>query len=127
MLKIDLRSRTPIYEQIIDSVKEMVVKEVLQPGEKLPSVRELAKLMTLNPNTVQKSYQELERQGIICSVRGKGTFISEDVRIKDKKIKVETLMENIRKLIVEAIVLGLSKEDLLSRIGKIYDEIMTKE
>ena len=48
MLKIDLRSRTPIYEQIIDSVKEMVVKEVLQPGEKLPSVRELAKLMTLN-------------------------------------------------------------------------------
>ena len=60
-------------------------------------------------------------------MRGKGTFISEDVRIKDKKIKVETLMENIRKLIVEAIVLGLSKEDLLSGIGKIYDEIMTKE
>lgn len=127
MLKIDLRSRTPIYEQIIESVKELVVKEILTPGEKLPSVREMAKEMTLNPNTVQKSYQELERQGIIYTVRGKGTFISEDVKIKDKTAKIETLMENIRKLIIEALYLEMSKEELLDRMGKIYDEIITKE
>lgn len=126
MIKIDLRSRTPIYEQIIDSIKELVVKEILSPGEKLPSVRELAKEMTLNPNTVQKSYQELERQGIICTVRGKGTFICEDVKIRDRSAKVEALMENIRKLIIEAMYLELSREELLERIGKIYDEIVTK-
>lgn len=127
MLKIDLRSRTPIYEQIIESVKELVVKEVLKPGERLPSVRELAKEMTLNPNTVQKSYQELERQGIICTVRGKGTFVCEDVKIKDKASKIDALMESIRKIIIEALYLEMSREELIERIGKTYDEIITKE
>ena len=84
MFKIDMRSRTPIYEQIIDSIKELVVKGVLIPGERLPSVRDMAKEMTLNPNTVQKAYQELERQGIISTLRGKGTFISEDIQANNK-------------------------------------------
>ena len=70
MIQVDVRSRVPIYEQIVNSFKEMTVSGVLLPDEKIPSVRELAKEMTINPNTIQKAYQELERQGIIYMKRG---------------------------------------------------------
>lgn len=126
MFKIDMRSRTPIYEQIIDSIKELVVKGVLIPGERLPSVRDMAKEMTLNPNTVQKAYQELERQGIISTLRGKGTFISEDIQANNKILKRSQLMEELKKLVVEAIYLDLSKDELFDYIKDIYDDIVIK-
>lgn len=126
MFKIDMRSRTPIYEQIIDSIKELVVKGVLIPGERLPSVRDIAKEMTLNPNTVQKAYQELERQGIISTLRGKGTFISEDIQANNKILKRSQLMEELKKLVVEAIYLDLSKDELIDYIKDIYDDIVIK-
>ncbi len=121
-----MRSRTPIYEQIIDSIKELVVKGVLIPGERLPSVRDMAKEMTLNPNTVQKAYQELERQGIISTLRGKGTFISEDIQANNKILKRSKLMEELKKLVVEAIYLDLSKDELIDYIKDIYDDIVIK-
>ena len=126
MFKIDMRSRTPIYEQIIDSIKELVVKGVLIPGERLPSVRDMAKEMTLNPNTVQKAYQELERQGIISTLRVKGTFISEDIQANNKILKRSQLMEELKKLVVEAIYLDLSKDELIDYIKDIYDDIVIK-
>ena len=121
-----MRSRTPIYEQIIDSIKELVVKGVLIPGERLPSVRDMAKEMTLNPNTVQKAYQELERQGIISTLRGKGTIISEDIQANNKILKRRQLMEELKKLVVEAIYLDLSKDELIDYIKDIYDDIVIK-
>ena len=121
-----MRSRTPIYEQIIDSIKELVVKGVLIPGERLPSVRDMAKEMTLNPNTVQKAYQELERQGIISTLRGKGSFISEDIQANNKILKRSQLMEELKKLVVEAIYLDLSKDELIDYIKDIYDDIVIK-
>ena len=121
-----MRSRTPIYDQIIDSIKELVVKGVLIPGERLPSVRDMAKEMTLNPNTVQKAYQELERQGIISTLRGKGTFISEDIQANNKILKRSQLMEELKKLVVEAIYLDLSKDELIDYIKDIYDDIVIK-
>lgn len=126
MLKIDMRSRTPIYEQIIDSIKELVVKGVLEPGERLPSVRDMAKDMTLNPNTVQKAYQELERQGIISTLRGKGTFIALNIQANNKSIKRGNLMEELKKIVVEAIYLDLSKDELIKYIENIYDDIVIK-
>lgn len=126
MLKIDMRSRTPIYEQIIESIKEQVIKGVLSPGEKLTSVRELAKDMTLNPNTVQKAYQELERQGIICTLRGKGTFICEDIIATDKSGKKEELYQNLKKLMIEAAYLEIPKDDLLKKISDLYDENVSR-
>jgi len=123
MVKIDIRSRTPIYEQIIESIREMVVKGVLRPSDKLPSVREMAKDMTLNPNTVQKAYQELERQGLICTVRGRGTFICEDIKPKDQEEKINELLVEMKKLLVAAIYLGLKKEEVIVEIEKLYEEI----
>jgi GntR family transcriptional regulator len=76
MFEIDLKSRRSIYEQVVDNLKERILVGVIAPDEKLPSVRDLSKLLTVNPNTVQKAFRELERQGYIYAVTGKGSFAS---------------------------------------------------
>ena len=76
MFQIDLKSHKSIQEQITDNFKELMVTGVLAPDEKLPSVRELSKMITVNPNTVQKAYTKLEEQGYIYVVKGKGSFVS---------------------------------------------------
>jgi GntR family transcriptional regulator len=74
MFEIDLKSRKTIYEQVTDNLKEQILAGIIKPDEKLPSVRELSKALTVNPNTVQKSFRELERQGYIYTVAGVGAF-----------------------------------------------------
>ena len=79
MIKIDLQSRTPIYEQLQEQILRLSLLGVLDQNEQLPSVRALAREIGVNPNTVAKAYQELERQGIIYTVPGRGSFVSPDV------------------------------------------------
>lgn len=79
MIKIDLQSRTPIYEQLQEQILRLSLLGVLDQNELLPSVRALAREIGVNPNTVAKAYQELERQGIIYTVPGRGSFVSPDV------------------------------------------------
>jgi GntR family transcriptional regulator len=81
MFEIDLKSRRSIYEQVMDQMKERILVGVIGPDEKLPSVRDLSKALTVNPNTVQKAFRELERQGYIYAVAGKGSFASPPDRI----------------------------------------------
>lgn len=76
MLSLDMQSRQPIYEQLITKMTEMIVLGDYAPAEQLPSVRMMARDLGVNPNTVQKAYQELERKGVIYSVAGKGSFIT---------------------------------------------------
>ncbi|MBC8570819.1 GntR family transcriptional regulator [Oscillospiraceae bacterium NSJ-54] len=76
MITLDMHSRVPIYEQLCQRVTELVAAGALEPGDQLPSVRLLARDLGVNPNTVNKAYQELERKGVICSVAGKGSFVS---------------------------------------------------
>lgn len=123
MFQLDMRSRVPIYEQIISSIKELAVRGVLKPGEKLPSVRELSRQMTINPNTIQKAYQELERQGIIYMERGKGTFISPDIQATNKDSRIKDLKENLRKILVECIYLGINQQELKDMITDVYEKI----
>ncbi len=77
MVVLDYRDARPIYTQICDGFREQIRAGILQPGEKLPSVRELAMELTINPNTIQRAYRELELQGWIASVPGKGSFVCE--------------------------------------------------
>ncbi|MDD4122426.1 MAG: GntR family transcriptional regulator [Eubacteriales bacterium] len=88
MFQLDLKSRKSIYEQIVDNVKELIMTGVLSAEEKLPSVRELSKTLTVNPNTIQKAYRELEYQGYLYSVTGLGTFVAlrEEFTFDDKKV-----------------------------------------
>ena len=123
MLNIDAASSTPIYEQIIDEVKEGILKGIIEPGEKLPSVRELAKMLTLNPNTIQKAYQELERQKVTVTIRGKGTFVSEDYQPRKDEERLMEVAELFKKGIVEAFYMGLTKEDIYKLIESLIKEL----
>lgn len=82
MFQLDLKNRKSIYEQVIDNLKELIMTERLAQGEKLPSVRELSKTITVNPNTVQKAYRELERQGYVYTTSGVGTFVADKAEIR---------------------------------------------
>ena len=75
MIQINYRDPRPIYEQLRDGFRQLILSGVLEPGEKLPSVREMAAKLTINPNTIQRAYRELEAEGCICSVPGRGSFV----------------------------------------------------
>jgi len=123
MFIINPASSTPIYRQIIEQVKEKVLLGALQPGDKLPSVRELATRITINPNTIQKAYQELERQKIIVTVRGRGTFVAEGYEGKKDAEQMEALREYLRKGIIDALYLGLSKQDIKKLVHQLIEEL----
>ena len=118
MFDLDVRSRQPIYEQLVDKVKQLIIKQVLKPDEKLPSVRMLSKELTVNPNTIQKAYRELEREGYIYSVKGKGNFVVplENMPKTEKRTEIEN---QIRKLLPEAIYHGLTKDEWID----MYNEV----
>ena len=123
MLTIDTKKNIPIYEQIIQQVKELCLKQIFQPNEKLPSVREMSSLMVVNPNTVSKAYKELERQGVIVTIRGKGTFIAEEPIIKASEKERTQLKESFRQLMIESHYLGIDKEELYKWLEEIFHEI----
>lgn len=118
MFELDIRSRKPIYEQLVDKLKELIINEVLKPDEQLPSVRTLAQQLTINPNTIQKAYRELETQGFIYSVQGRGSFVNANTYVKDTE-KMAEVKSKLEKLILEALYLGISAEDLYSLISEL--------
>ncbi len=123
MFNVDASSSTPIYQQIVDNVKESILKGLIEPGEKLPSVRELAKILTLNPNTIQKAYQELERQKVIVTLRGKGTYVSSDYKPRKDEYKLMEVKELFKKGIIEAHYMGFKEKDILNIIEELFKEL----
>ncbi|WP_206099718.1 GntR family transcriptional regulator [Longirhabdus pacifica] len=123
LIHIDPKSSTPIYEQIIQQVKEWRLKGILQDNEKIPSIRELSSQLLVNPNTVSRAYQELERQNVIVTIRGKGTFIAEQAPSVNNEEKKEQLKNKLKQLIVEAKYLGISKEEWMSWVESQYMEL----
>lgn len=124
LFNIDVRSSTPIYEQIIDAVKESIIKGILQPGDKLPSVRELASMLTTNPNTISKAYGELERLKIIETLRGKGTFVSLDYKPKLEEDKMSRLKEDLKKILLDAHYMGINNIDIKKILDELYSELL---
>jgi len=117
MLQLDFRSRVPVYEQLVEKLKELIVRKVLKDDEQLPSVRELALELTVNPNTIQKAYRELEHQGYIYSIQGKGSFVMPIDKI-DNKHQKEELMAQLSKVADELLYLGVSAEEIRDVIEK---------
>ncbi|MCM1329837.1 MAG: GntR family transcriptional regulator [Ruminococcus sp.] len=113
MYNIDLQSRTPIYEQLYKKVGELILKGELKPNDKLPSVRELAKELGVNPNTVSKAFQLLERDKVIYSLAGRGSFVS---NIGTDAVK-ENALADFDRAVSEALNAGITKKELLERIG----------
>lgn len=116
MFSIDLTSRIPIYEQIYQKIINLIINGTLAENDQLPSVRSLAKSTGVNPNTVSKAYQELERNGIIYSVPGRGSFISAQNYDEFRK-KVLTDFDST---VNEAFEKGISPDDLKARIETLY-------
>lgn len=112
MFDLDLQSRTPIYEQLYKKTIELIIKGVLKENEQLPSVRSLAKEIGVNPNTVAKAYQELERNKIIYSVSGRGSFIA---KICDSSVK-DYILEDFDHSVYEVVKIGITKDELKERI-----------
>lgn len=121
MFDLDVRSRIPIYEQLVEKLKELIIHEVFKVDEQLPSVRTLSKELTINPNTIQKAYRELELQGYIYSVPGKGNFVAPTLKLTNEK--VEKMKEALIKLISEALYLGMKKEDIVSLLDQAEDSV----
>ncbi len=117
MLQLDFRSRVPVYEQLTEKIKELIVHKVFKEDEQLPSVRELALELTVNPNTIQKAYRELEHQGYIYSIQGKGSFVTPTEKI-DNNRRLEELWAQLKKVIAELLYLGVSVEDLRETVEK---------
>lgn len=111
MFELDIRSRKPIYEQLMDNIKELIVTGILKSDEKLPSVRTLSQELTVNPNTIQKAYRELEREGYLYSASRKGYFVAPVDQVEQKD-KLKELKETLQALLKEAIYFGLTKETL---------------
>ena len=122
MFQIDLKSHKSIQEQITDNFKELMVTGVLAPDEKLPSVRELSKMITVNPNTVQKAYTKLEEQGYIYVVKGKGSFVSNIKKMDVDEREVEKLIRILREDINKLYYTGISLEDAKRIIEDILSE-----
>ena len=114
MILIDYRDARPIYEQVVDRFKTLILKGVLHSGEKIPSVRNMAVVLSINPNTIQRAYAELERQGYIYTVKGKGNFVSDSSQLM--QAYREELFAELRTLCREALEVGISREEIVQSI-----------
>ncbi|GEA15140.1 MAG: GntR family transcriptional regulator [Moorella sp. (in: firmicutes)] len=119
MLQLDYRDRRPLHEQIKEKIKTLIITGVLQPDERIPSVRELAQLLTVNPNTIQKAYKDLEAEGFIYSIRAKGSFVTPRDRSAPHP-RLEELMRELERNVAELMYLNVPMEQLLDTIRAIY-------
>lgn len=110
MFAINYRDSRPIYEQIMDELRKMIISGVFAPAEKLPSVRELAQQLAINPNTIQRAYRELELTGYIYSVAGKGNFAAEKHEVDENR--KTALLARLAETVKELRYLGVGDEEI---------------
>lgn len=115
MINLDYQNRTPIYEQIISEIERYVALEILKPNEQIPSIRELASNLGINPNTVKKAYDILETKKVIKTISTKGTFISDSTKEVIENKKQEIILE-IKEKVDMLIALGMNKEDIIKKL-----------
>ena len=111
MIQIDYKDNRPIYEQIVEKFKTLILKGILPTDSKMPSVRSLAMDLSINPNTIQKAYAQLEREGFLYTVKGRGNFVAEKEDLVMEK--QNELLEKFRILVHEAKELGINSEQLI--------------
>jgi len=114
MLNLDYRDARPIYEQVKDGLRRLMVTGVIQEGEKLPSVRSMAATLAINPNTIQRAYEALEAEGYVCSVPGKGSFAAPNTGVDEGR--KEELLRTFDQTAGELLFLGVSAQALWARI-----------
>lgn len=126
MFQLDYMDHSPLYEQIKDKIKALIISGVLKPNERVPSVREMAQSLTINPNTIHKAYKELELEGYIYSIRAKGSFVT-PINSKVNQARKDELILEIDKIVSELAYMTIPKEQLISRIEEIYSRGRQRE
>ena len=118
MILIDYKDHRPIYEQVVEKMSDLMVRGILEQNSQLPSVRAMATDLSINPNTIQRAYAELERQGYIYSVKGKGSFVAENHHIKEQKR--QKVFARLKNLIDEADGMGITMLEFQEQVIQNY-------
>lgn len=126
MFQLDEKSHSAMYIQVMDNIKELIMTDIWNENMKIPSVRELSGQLTLNPNTVQKAYRELEREGYIYTVSGKGSFVSGKSEVKRDPERIAEIMAKVKEAYRGLLNLGYSPDDAASLIqGEVKESLET--
>lgn len=110
MIILDYRDTRPLYEQIVDKFQTLILSGALEPNSRMPSVRSLAVELSINPNTIQRAYSELERTGFLYTVKGKGNYVAYSDSLKD--VRKQEILEKLRDLKKEALSMGMTVKEL---------------
>ena len=123
MIILDYQDRRPIYEQITERFRTLIYQGALPAGSRLPSVRQLAMELSINPNTIQRAYMTLEQEGLIYPVKGKGNFIADSQEVR--KASVDAYKRELKSLIQKGKAMGMEEEELIYIIRECYKEGMS--
>ena len=120
MILLDLKDSRPIYEQLIDRIQDLIVQGVWAEDDQLPSIRSLAMELSINPNTIQRAYQELERKGFIYSVQGKGSFVAQNDKLMEEK--QHEVWASLKILVAKAKNVGIEKTYFVGKVEECFAE-----
>jgi len=128
MIALDYADKRPLYEQTKEKLRELIITGVLKPHDRIPSVRELAASLSINPNTIQKAYRELEQEGYIYSVTAKGSYVcTRENTDKVNNARLDELSSALCGTVSEMKFLGMSKEDVLKLVIDVFSDKTPKE
>lgn len=120
MIVLDYQDRRPLYEQVEEKFRNLILIGALEPGSRMPSVRQLAMELSINPNTIQRAYMQLEQEGLIYPVKGKGNFIADSEEVR--KISLASYTEELKALVQKGKNLGMDENELVYIIRECYKE-----
>lgn len=122
MFQLDMSDRRPLYEQIKGRFKELIIGGILKENDKIPSVRELAMTLAINPNTIQKAYKELENEGYIYSLQARGSFVAKHEDLAENIAGRTAAMNSLDTVLKELMFLGADPDEIKAHVDKIYKE-----
>lgn len=120
MILLDYRDKRPIYEQIVDKMERLIVSGGLEANDKMPSVRSFAMELSVNPNTIQRAYAQLEQDGYIYTVSGRGSFVAHECEWRSGKLR--EVAKELQEVLTKAKEAGMSREMVMENIDKVYTE-----
>ena len=122
MIILDYKDARPIYEQVVDKLQKLILTGALEPNTKMPSVRSLAVELSINPNTIQRAYSELEREGFIYTVKGRGNFVAYDESLL--RYRKDEIYRKLEEIVREAGEIGISRQELSDYLGERQEKVL---
>lgn len=122
MIILDYKDARPIYEQVVDKFQKLILTGALEPNTKMPSVRSLAVELSINPNTIQRAYSELEREGFIYTVKDRGNFVAYDESLL--RYRKDEIYRKLEEIVREAGEIGISRQELSDYLGERQEKVL---